>query len=375
MTRESPVSPKASIPSTEVRMITIGVDAHKRVHVAVALDAAGRQLGVWKGANCARAWQELCDWAVAFGGQRVWGVEGAWSYGRGLAQHLVLEGEVVYDVNSRWTAERRRSSRKRGKSDRLDARAVAALVRQEGADLPRVGQEDETAVLDLLVRERENALAELTRLRNQIHALLMQIDPEYEIGLRNRRVRTRMRLLEGYEPPVPASTPLQRERVAAVRRLATRARVAGEQAETLAKRIRALAEERFAPLTELVGVDLLTAGQLAAILGPGQRFEGEAQLAAYAGAAPLEASSAGLVRHRLNRGGHRQLNWILYRIVLTQAQHSEQARTYIARRRQEGKTMREAFRALKRYIVRAIWRLWQLCPGAQPQEVVASAAA
>jgi transposase len=374
VTRESPVSPKASTPSTEVRMITIGVDAHKRVHVAVALDAAGRQLGVWKGPNCARAWQELQAWAVAFGGQRVWGVEGAWSYGRGLAQHLVVDGEVVYDVNSRWTALGRRSARKRDKTDRLDARAVAALVRQEGASLPRVGQEDETAVLDLLVRERENALAEVTRLRNQIHALLMQIDPEYKIGLRNRRVRTRMRLLEGYEPPVAPTTPLQRERVAAVRRLASRARVAGEQAEALAKRIRALAE-RFAPLTELVGVDLLTAGQLAAILGPGRRFEGEAQLAAYAGAAPLEASSAGLVRHRLNRGGHRQLNWILYRIVLTQAQHSEQARAYIARRRHEGKTMREAFRALKRYIVRAIWRLWQLCPGAQPQEVVVSAAA
>jgi transposase len=184
-----------------------------------------------------------------------------------------------------------------------------------------------------------------------------------------------MRLLESYESPAAATSPLQRERVAAVRRLATRARVASEQAEVLAKRIRALAEQGFAPLTEMVGVDLLTAGQLAAILGPGRRFEGEAQLAAYAGAAPLEASSAGLVRHRLNRGGHRQLNWILYRIVLTQAQHSEQARTYIARRRQEGKTMREAFRALKRYIVRAIWRLWQLCPGAQPQEVVASAAA
>lgn len=203
----------------------------------------------------------------------------------------------------------------------------------------------------------------------------MQIDPEYEIRLRNRRVRTRMRLLESYEPPAQAGTPLQRERVAAVRRLATRARVTFEQAEALAKRIRTLAQDRFAPLTELVGVDLLTAGQLAAILGPGRRFEGEAQLAAYAGAAPLEASSAGLVRHRLNRGGHRQLNWILYRIVLTQAQHSEQARAYLARRRQEGKTTREAFRALKRYIVRAIWRLWQLCPGVQPREVAASAAA
>ncbi|MGA8923453.1 MAG: IS110 family transposase [Candidatus Dormiibacterota bacterium] len=375
MTQESPVSPKAAIHDTEVRMITIGVDAHKRVHVAVALDAAGRQLGVWKGANSSRAWQELKDWAAAFGGQRVWGVEGAWSYGRGLAQHLVVSGEVVCEVNSRWTALGRRSARKRGKTDRLDARSVAAFVRQEAATLPRVGEDDETAVLDLLVRERENAMAEVTRLRNQIHALLMQIDSEYEIRLRNRRVRTRMRLLESYEPPVAASTPLQRERVAGVRRLATRARVAFEHAEGLAKRIRVLAQEGFAPLTELVGVDLLTAGQLAGILGPGHRFEGESQLAAYAGAAPFEASSAGLVRHRLNRGGHRQLNWILYRIVLTQSQHSEQARAYLARRRQEGKTTREAFRALKRYIVRAIWRLWQLCPGAVRREVVASAAA
>ena len=355
-------------------MVTIGVDAHKRVHVAVALDAAGRELGVWKGANSGRAWQELKDWAAALGAQRVWGVEGAWSYGRGLAQHLVAGGEVVYEVNSRWTAMGRRSARKRGKTDRLDARSVAAFVRQEAVSLPRVGEEDETAVLDLLVRERENAMAEVTRLRNQIHALLMQIDPEYDLRLRNRRVQTRFRLLESYEAPVDGSA-LQRERVAAVRRLAARARVAFEHADELAKRIRALAKDRFAPLTELVGVDLLTAGQLAAILGPGRRFAGEAQLAAYAGAAPLEASSAGLVRHRLNRGGHRQLNWILYRIVLTQAQHSEQARTYLARRRQEGKTTREAFRALKRYIVRAIWRLWQLCPGIQPQEVTASAAA
>jgi len=374
VTRESPVSPEATTQDTEVRMVTIGVDAHKRVHVAVALDAAGRELGVWKGANSGRAWQELRDWAAALGAQRVWGVEGAWSYGRGLAQHLVAGGEVVYEVNSRWTALGRRSARKRGKTDRLDARSVAAFVRQEAATLPRVGEEDETAVLDLLVRERENAMAEVTRLRNQIHALLMQIDPEYDLRLRNRRVRTRFRLLESYEPPVDGSA-LHRERVAAVRRLAARARVAFEHADELAKRIRALAKDRFAPLTELVGVDLLTAGQLAAILGPGRRFAGEAQLAAYAGAAPLEASSAGLVRHRLNRGGHRQLNWILYRIVLTQAQHSEQARTYLARRRQEGKTTREAFRALKRYIVRAIWRLWQLCPGIQPQEVTASVAA
>src|SRR5260370_2134154 len=120
-----------------------------------------------------------------------------------------------------------------------------------------------------------------------------------------------MRLLESYEPPVAASTPLQRERVAAVRRLATRARVAFEHAEELAKRIRALANERFAPLTEIVGVDLLTAGQLAALLGPGRRFAGEAQLAAYAGPAPLDAPSPRLVRHHLTRGGPPPPNSVL----------------------------------------------------------------
>ena len=97
------------------------------------------------------------------------------------------------------------------------------------------------------------------------------------------------------------------------------------------------------------------------ILGPGRRFAHDAALAAYAGASPLEASSAGHLRHRLNRGGNRRLNAILYMIALSQARHSEQAKAYIARRVSEGKTRREAMRALKRYLVRAIWRLWMEC--------------
>jgi transposase len=101
--------------------------------------------------------------------------------------------------------------------------------------------------------------------------------------------------------------------------------------------------------------------QLAAILGPGNRFSTDAQLAAYAGAAPLEASSAGHVRHRLNRGGNRRLNHVLYFIVLTQAHHLPAAKAYLDRRVSEGKSRREAHRALKRFIVRAIWKLWQEC--------------
>jgi transposase len=111
----------------------------------------------------------------------------------------------------------------------------------------------------------------------------------------------------------------------------------------------------------LCGINLLTAGALAGILGPGRRFTTEAQLAAYAGVAPLEASSAGSVRHRLNLGGNRRLNAILYRIALTQARHLPEARAYLDRRKAEGKSSKEAFRALKRFIIRAIWRLWQEC--------------
>lgn len=134
-----------------------------------------------------------------------------------------------------------------------------------------------------------------------------------------------------------------------------------DQGASLEREICALAEAQYLPLTQLTGVQLLTAGALAGILGPGQRFRSEAQLAAYAGVAPFEASSAGSVRHRLNRGGNRRLNAILYRIALTQSRSSPEAQAYLARRKAEGKTWREAMRALKRYLIRAIWRLWQQC--------------
>jgi transposase len=100
---------------------------------------------------------------------------------------------------------------------------------------------------------------------------------------------------------------------------------------------------------------------IAGLLGPGQRFQSDAQLASYAGVAPLQASSADRIRHRLNKGGNRRFNAILYRIALTQAYYSEEARTYLKRRISEGKSRKEAIRALKRYIVRAIWKLWKSC--------------
>ncbi len=224
-------------------------------------------------------------------------------------------GELVYDVNPRLTAESRWRARRTDKNDHRDALAVATLVSREAGELPAIFGEDETAVLELLSTEREDALAEATRLRNKMHGLLLQTDPEYRSRLPNLTSKGGVRAVEGYQ--APGDGPLEEQQAEMVSRLAQRLRLALEQAEELTREIESTARERYSPLTKLCGVSLLTAGTLAGILGPGLRFSTDAQLAAHAGVAPLEASSAGRVRHRLNRGGNRRINAILYRIALT----------------------------------------------------------
>ena len=198
----------------------------------------------------------------------------------------------------------------------------------------------------MTVTERDGAVApkpEATRLRNQLHQLLLQVDPEYRAHLPALRTPAGVAALAQYTTPSPRL--LDQERAAAVRRVAQRLRLALAQAEDLAAQIRRRAQARFSLLTGLCGVSLLTAGALAGILGPGQRFKTDAQLAAYAGVAPL--APGGLQR----RAG---------------APPAQPRRTSLTRRESEGKTRREAIRALKRFLVRAIWRLWQQCVSDNP---------
>jgi transposase len=105
-------------------MVIIGVDAHKFVHQALAVDPAGKVLASWRGSNTAADWAALHAWSSALPAPRQWGIEGAWNYGRGLAQFLLARNETVFEVNPRWTAASRRRSRRLDKSDPLDARAV-----------------------------------------------------------------------------------------------------------------------------------------------------------------------------------------------------------------------------------------------------------
>jgi transposase len=169
--------------------------------------------------------------------------------------------------------------------------------------------------------------------------------------------------------PAPPAHPVDPGR-RVVRHHRRQLRRPGARPGGLAAQIRQRAQARFALLTALSGESLLTAGALAGIPGRGRRFRTDAQLAAYAGVAPLEASSAGRVRHRLNRGWNRRLNAILHRMAITQARSAPAARAYLARRESEAKTRREALRALKRFLVRAIRRRWEECvsePSAQPE--------
>jgi transposase len=341
----------------DTMVTTIGVDTHKRLIVAVALDAAGQVIGEWSGDNTPDGWKRVQTWAVALGPDRVWGIEGSGQYGRGLAQQVVAASETAYEINPRWTAAARQRARTPGKSDRRDAIAIAQVVRQEGPTLPQLQPEDATVVVALLTSEREDAVRTATRLRNQLYQHLHLLDPTDQPRLTDPATVATLRAY-AVADQAPALT---QTHAAAVRRLARQLSLVLEQIDELTAAIEAEARAHWVPLIELAGVGALTAGMLAGYLGPGDRFARDTQLAAYAGVAPLETSSAGAVRHRLNRQGQRQLNAVIHRIALTQARCSPPAKAYLARRQQAGKTWREAIRALKRFIARAIFRRWRRC--------------
>jgi transposase len=342
-------------------MCVIGVDAHRQLIAAVAVDDAGRELGDWTGPNSREAWAELLVWAetIANDAERRWGIEGSGNQGRGLAQQLVNQGEVVFEINPRWTAERRGRSRRIDKSDHADARAITRLLREEGNRLPRVNPDDATTPLAILTRERDDLVADITRNRNRLHAELLRVDPVYTRVLPSLQKRAGLEAVLAWDDRLLGIA--ERTQLTSAQRRVTRMLALLDQLDAVSAELETLAEPVAGPLTTMFGVAALTAGMLAGYLGPGRRFATDAELAKYAGVAPLETASAGVLRHRLNRTGHRQLNAVIHRIALTQARGYEPARRYVRRRMAEGKSWREAIRALKRYVIRAIFRCWNQC--------------
>jgi transposase len=330
-------------------MIAVGVDTHKDSHFAVALDEFGKLLGELAIEASATGYRELEGWATGLavaGRQLCFGVEGVGSYGAGLREHLQGAGHSVVEVE-----RPRRRERRIGKSDRIDALAAARKVLGgEGLSVPRASGA-RVALAALLVAYR-SCVAERTRALNQLQSLhtTAPVALRERIGegggkQLERRLR-RMRARKG--------AALGEQTVLAVMRdLATHSRSLAAEAARYERELAGLVGLLGPALLEEVGVGPISAAKLLAC-DPG-RFKSEAAFARSNGTAPIPASSGKTVRHRLNRGGDRQVNNAIHTIALSRSLHHSETRDYLDRKIGEGKTKREAMRSLKRHLSRKLF--------------------
>ena len=327
-------------------MIVIGVDVHKQSLTAIAVDEAGRALAE----STAPTACELLAWASSLPGERSWAVEDCRQLTRALERALLEAGESLVRVPPKLMAPQRRAGRARGKSDPIDALAVArAALREPRLDHPRPG-EQRLRELKLLVDHRDDLIDERRRgqqrLRWHLHEL--ELEPAVPLGALDRGVwLDRLgRRLAGLE---------QSAQVRIARELVGRCRGLTRTILALDRELQTAAAQTASALLALPGCGAVSAAKLLGEIGPIERFETDAQLARHAGVAPLEASSGKHRRHRLDRGGNRQLNCALHRIAITQARVHAPARAYLERKQGEGKSRREALRCLKRQLARTVY--------------------
>ncbi|HEY5155537.1 MAG TPA: IS110 family transposase [Acidimicrobiales bacterium] len=330
-------------------MVTIGIDTHKATLAVCAVDEVGREIAVTTLANDPRGHRGILAWAVSLGPDRRFGIEGSGSFGAALAQLLLGAGEAVFEVPATLTDRERRHLRRRGKSDPADALAIARVVLREPT-LHRVMPATVADDLKLLVAARDELQAERTRIANRLHADLLVLAPGYGEQIPNliaaRHLAAVSRLL-GRSDAV--RTQLARNRL-------TRLRALDREIAVLEGQLSDLVVASGSSLPRLPGVGVLLAAKILGETGDVRRFRSEAAFAAITGTAPIPASSGQTQRHRLNRGGNRQLNRALHFMAIVQARAHPAARAYVSRRQAEGKTWREALRCLKRHLADVVYR-------------------
>jgi transposase len=342
-------------------VVVIGVDAHKRTHTASAVhEATGRAQGDVTVSADGDGHLRLLDFARGHGEQRIWAVEDCRHVSGALERFLLGAGETVIRVPPNMMSGARKTERTRGKSDPIDATAVArAAIRQP--DLPRAflaGPEREIA---LLVGHRAHLVHERTRLSKRLRWLLHDLDPALEPADRMlsqlatiKRVDRRLARLK---PSIAVR--ICREHLARLRDLTRRI-------DALKRELTPMVRRHAPQLLLMPGCGTIVAARIIAEVANINRFQTDAQLALYAGIAPLDASSGKQKRHRLNRTGNRQLNHAIHIIAVTQARIHAPAREYLARRKANGKTNKEALRALKRLLIRRVFTLMRTTPGRGP---------
>src|SRR5688572_13317502 len=338
-------------------MIVIGADTHKVTHTVGAVsEATGRVVDDLTVRAKRRSFDDLLLWARGLEDpDRVWAIEDCRHVSGALERFLLARGERVVRVPPKLMAGARTSGRERGKSDPIDAVAIASAAIREGLDtLPVAQLAGPELDVRLLVDHRERLVAQRTALINDLRWGLHDLWPEFEI------------------PERALTGPRWQERVAG--RLAradqtTRVRIARDELRRIRELTRAInaLERELAPLVTALaprllaeqGCGVLTAAKLIGEVAGVERFATDAKLARTAGSAPIPASSGRTDRHRLDRGGNRQLNCALHRLAISKARLDPDTAAYLARKQAEGKTRREALRCLKRHLARRVFKLLQ----------------
>jgi transposase len=331
----------------------IGVDTHRDEH-ALALVAcpSGARVGEAVIATDERGYAT----AVAFAreqapARRAWAIEGSGSYGKGLARYLAERGERVCEVER----PKRQGRQARAKSDRLDAlRAARALIAAERPASPRALGARES--LRVLLQVRASAVSARKVALTQLRALVLTGPEELRAELRSL---TRARLLarcRAFAPEQESELELAATQLA-LRLLALRIDALTAEQRELDKQLQARTQQLAPTLLAEQGIGPIGAAQALISWSHRGRFHSEAAFARLAGAPPIPASSGQTIRYRLDRGGDRRLNSVLHQIVITRRKLDPETIAYIARRRAEGKSEREAIRCLKRYVARHLYRV------------------
>jgi transposase len=331
-------------------MVIVGIDAHKRTHTAVAIDEAGRRLGEKRTTSTTtEANLDLVRWADGFGAPRRFAVEDCRHLSRRLEAVLLAAGEELVRVPPKLMAHARDAARTYGKSDPIDALAVARAAWRE-PDLPVARLDGPSRDLRLLVDHREDLVKERTAQVNRLRWHLHELDPAWDPAPRSlvrfKHLDALAVRLEGLEGTVAW---VARDLVGRIRELTV-------AANELERRIVETVSRLAPALLGLAGVGALTAAKIVAETADVRRFRSKDAFARHNGTAPLPVWSGNRVRHRLSRTGNRQLNAAIHRIAITQMRIHDDAKTYLERRIAKGNTKTEAIRALKRKLSDVVYR-------------------
>lgn len=335
----------------EGRDVVIGVDTHKDKHVAVALDELGRRIAHVDTAATMAGYAELLSWAKGLGVIRGFGIEGCGSYGMGLARYLLKQGVRVHEVNR---PVRRGERRLSGKTDLIDAEHAARVLLGDGPlAVPKTG-DGIVEMIRLVKIARDTAVKAQVQAMITLKSLLVTADDGLRGGLESLRNLALIEACAGLEAgQLDTTEAAMRHALSAI---ALRWLALHEEVKVHARSLRSLTQRAAPQLLELCGIGFDTAAQMLIVLGDnGERIRSESAFAKMCGACPIPASSGKTQRHRLSRGGDRQANAALHRVVVVRLRWHEPTRAYAARRMAEGKTKKEIIRCLKRYVAREVF--------------------